>query len=250
MFSSKALIILVALDDFRDVVNVMAWGVGVVLEGVQFLVFWHLRDELLEVDFLVGLLIASSLLLTLLFPSSSRFQQLLLLFPLLLHVALHLCDLGLNEVELFMQLEVVLVLLLLQPLLFVEVWTAGVLSEFASTCLRFVLRRGLFFIVPLVPGGITLLVVIVLGPTGVGSVSGAVVSSAISHHVGRVVLAVLLLIAVALLSCLESLVYTCLGRPWGVCLSDSVLILRTSVVIRLPSAHLKLITINKIFHPP
>lgn len=93
MFPAETLIILIALDDFGNIIDVVPWGIGVVLEGMQFFVLWYLCDKLLQVHFLIDLLVASPFLLSLLFPSASGLQQLLLLLSLFLNVALHLCDL-------------------------------------------------------------------------------------------------------------------------------------------------------------
>lgn len=70
---------------------------------MQFFVFWYLRDELFQVDFLMVLLVPAPLFFALSLALLSSLEQELLLLSLLLDMALHLCDLGFDEVELFMQ---------------------------------------------------------------------------------------------------------------------------------------------------
>jgi hypothetical protein len=108
----------------------VARRVRVLLEAVQFSVFWHLSDELLEASRASDLLSSPSLLLALQLALSAGFHQLLLLFSLPLHVALHVCDLGLDKAQLLVQLQVVLALLLLPRLpLLPQGWHARVLAE-------------------------------------------------------------------------------------------------------------------------
>jgi len=86
--------------------------------------FWYLRDKFLQVHLLVRFLIPAPLFLALLLPPASRLEELLLLLAFLLHVALHVCDFRLDQVELLMQLQVILVFLLLRSLLLVQAGTA------------------------------------------------------------------------------------------------------------------------------
>jgi hypothetical protein len=235
VFPAERLVVLVALDDFGDIVDVVPGRVGVLFEGVQFLVFWDAGDELLEVDLLVRLplLVAPALLLPLLLPPPPRLQQLLLLLPLLLHVPLHLRDLGLDEVELLVQLQVVLVLLLLQALLLVQVASARVLGELACP----VSAGPVLPLLALVAVGLALLVLAALGPPD-GAVGLAVVGAPVSVHIRRVVLPVVLLISIVLQPSLYGFVDPRLGSPRRAVLDNSLLVLGFGVIVWLPASHL------------
>lgn len=106
--------------------------VRIFLESMKLLVLRYLGDEFLKIHLLLSLtfLHYSSLIFPLLLPPLPCLEQLLLLLSLLLHVSLHLCDLGFYEVQLLMQLQVILVLLLLDAFFFVEVGAAGVFVKF------------------------------------------------------------------------------------------------------------------------
>lgn len=116
MLSSQRFVVLVALDYFGYVVDVVLGGVWVLLKCVQFLVFRERGNQLLQVQLLPSLpflpFLASSLLgLALSFPLAFGLHQSLLLLPLLLHVPLHIRYLVLDEVQLLVQFQILLALL-------------------------------------------------------------------------------------------------------------------------------------------
>ena len=229
MLPSERFIILVALDDLRDVVDVVARRIRILLESMKLLVFWYLSDELLKIHLLLclALLHYSSLIFPLLLPPLPRLEQLLLLLSLLLHVSFHLCDLGFNEVQLLMQLQVILVLLLLEAFFLVKIGAAGVfvefLAPFALIGYLVILRGWILSFLPLVSGWLFLLIINVSGlPVCLVALPG--LSSPVSVHIWRVVLSILLLITVVLKPGLDGLINLGLSCPWGVVLTEPIVV--------------------------
>jgi hypothetical protein len=96
----------------------MAGRVRILFKCMNFFMFRHLRDKLLQVYLLIGLyFVYSPFLLSLRLTLFSCLDKLMFLLTFLLYVALHICYFGFNEIEFFMQLEIVLVLYFLHSFL-------------------------------------------------------------------------------------------------------------------------------------
>jgi hypothetical protein len=135
MFPPQRFLVLVALNDLGDIVDIVARRIRIVVKRMQLLVFGNLSNEFLQTHFLVGLslFVYSPLFLSLLLTLLSCLEELLFLFTLLLDVKLHFGDFGLDKVELFMQFKVILILLLLNSLLFRNIGTDLVFVKFPSS---------------------------------------------------------------------------------------------------------------------
>jgi hypothetical protein len=85
--------------------------VRVLFIGMNFLMFGHLRDKLLQVYLLIGLyFVYSPVFLSLRLSLFSCLDKLMFLLTFLLYVALHISYFGFNEIEFFMQLQILLAL--------------------------------------------------------------------------------------------------------------------------------------------
>ena len=155
-------------------------------------------------------------------------------------MSFHLCDLRFYEVQLLMQLQVILVLLLLDALFFVEVGAAGVFVQFLPSfsfigCLV-ILRRWILSFLPLVSSRLFLLILDV-SSLAVRLVALPCLSGAVSVHIGRVVLSILLLITIVLKPSLDGLVNLRLPSSWGVVLTESVLVEGLGVFVGRTRSH-------------
>ena len=99
----KRLLVLISSDDFRDVVDVVARGVGVGVKGLELGLLRHFCDQIFESVFLsfFGCLVVVPLFFFLFF----------------LQIPLHICDLVLDQVQLLVKFLVLMTINMLVLLL-------------------------------------------------------------------------------------------------------------------------------------
>ena len=99
----KRLLVLISSDDFRDVVDVVARGVGVGVKGLELGLLRHFCDQIFESVFLsfFGCLVVVPLFFFLFF----------------LQIPLHICDLVLDQVQLLVEFLVLMTINMLVLLL-------------------------------------------------------------------------------------------------------------------------------------
>ena len=115
MLSAQRFIILVAFYNLGNVVDIMSRGVRIPLKSMKLFVLRNLSYELLQIRPRFILLMAATLILSLLLSFPPNFKQFLFFFSFFLHMLLHISDFRFDKIQLLVKLHVFLAFLFLQP---------------------------------------------------------------------------------------------------------------------------------------